>query len=104
MDPRWGQYGAYLQHLIDTVQTQWERRLAESKVYPASGTSVTVKFIMDSQGAITRIVKVDTTASDAAVRACVGAITDRAPYGKWTQEMKATLGEEQEMTFSFYYQ
>jgi len=32
------------------------------------------------------------------------AITDRAPYGTWTDDMKAVLGEQQEMTFTFYYQ
>jgi len=38
------------------------------------------------------------------VRACVSAITTRAPYGDWTDDMIAVLGSEQEMTFSFYYQ
>ena len=36
--------------------------------------------------------------------ACVSAITDRAPYGPWTDDMKAMLGSQQEMTFTFYYQ
>jgi hypothetical protein len=40
----------------------------------------------------------------AAERACMSAITDRAPYGEWTDDMKAVLGEQQEMTFTFYYQ
>jgi hypothetical protein len=30
--------------------------------------------------------------------------TDRAPYGPWTDDMKAVLGSQQEMTFTFYYQ
>ena len=59
---------------------------------------------MDSKGLIARIVNVDSTAKDAAERACMSAITDRAPYGEWTDDMKAVLGEEQEMTFTFYYQ
>ena len=32
------------------------------------------------------------------------AITDRAPYGPWTDDMIAMLGKQQEMTFTFYYQ
>lgn len=103
-DAKWSNYGAYLQRLIDTVQTQWERILTESKVYPSSGSTVTVKFIIDSEGKIARIVNVESTASDSASRACVSGITDRAPYGPWTDDMKAMLGTQQEMTFTFYYQ
>jgi hypothetical protein len=104
VDARWSNYGAYLQRMIDTVQTQWERILIESRVYPSSGSTVTVKFIMDSEGKIARIVNVDSTASDSASRACISGITDRAPYGPWTDDMIAMLGKQQEMTFTFYYQ
>ncbi|MSU24449.1 MAG: hypothetical protein EXS32_11570 [Opitutus sp.] len=104
VDAKWSNYGAYLQRMIDTVQTQWDKLLNASKVYPASGSTVTVKFVMDSAGKIARIVNVDSTANDAASRACMSAITDRAPYGAWTDDMKAMLGEQQEMTFTFYYQ
>jgi hypothetical protein len=104
VDARWSSYGAYLQRMIESVQIQWEKLLTESKVYPTSGSTVTVKFVMDSEGKISRIVNLDSTASDAASRACVSAITDRAPYGTWTDDMKAVLGEQQEMTFTFYYQ
>ena len=104
VDARWSNYGAYLQRMIESVQIQWEKLLTESKVYPTSGSTVTVKFVMDSEGKISRIINLDSTASDAASRACVSAITDRAPYGTWTDDMKAVLGEQQEMTFTFYYQ
>lgn len=104
VDARWSNYGAYLQRMIEAVQIQWERLLSESKVYPTSGSTVTVKFIMDSKGLIAKVVNVESTASDAASRACMSAITDRAPYGDWTDDMKAVLGEQQEMTFTFYYQ
>jgi hypothetical protein len=104
IDAKWSNYGAYLQRMIETVQLQWERILSESKVYPASGSTVEVKFIMNVDGAITRVVNVESTATDAASRACMSAITERAPYGKWTDDMIAVLGTEQEMTFKFYYQ
>jgi hypothetical protein len=100
----WSNYGAYLSRMIESVQIQWEIFLGESKVYPASGSTVTVKFVMDSTGAITKIVSHESTASDGATRACMSAITKPAPYGLWTDDMKAVLGEQQEMTFTFYYQ
>lgn len=104
VDARWSNYGAYLQRMIDTVQIQWERLIISMSAMPAIGSTVTVKFVMNEEGRIARIVNVDTTANETASRACVSAITDRAPYGPWTDDMKAVLGTEQEMTFTFYYQ
>ncbi len=104
VDAKWSNYGAYLQRMIDTVQIQWERILVEWKANPASGSSVTVKFVLDDEGKIARIIGVESTANDTAKRACISGITDRAPYGPWSEDMKAVLGNQQEMTFTFYYQ
>lgn len=104
VDAKWSNYGAYLQRMIETVQVQWERIVIEQKANPIVGSIVTVKFIMDDEGKIARIVNVDSTANETASRACVSGITDRAPYGPWTDDMKAVLGDKQEMTFTFYYQ
>jgi len=104
VDARWSNYGAYLQRMIDTVQIQWERIIIEQKANPSIGSTVTVKFVMNDEGKITNIIQVESTANDTASRACVSAITDRAPYGPWTDDMKAILGSQQEMTFTFYYQ
>jgi hypothetical protein len=103
-DAKWSEYGRYLQQLIEAVQFQWERLLISGKIYPPGGTTVTVKFILNSEGNIARIVSVDNKSTDRAERACVSAITDRAPYGVWPDDMKAVLGTEQELTFTFYYQ
>ena len=104
IDAKWSNYGAYIQRMIDTVQIQWERLILSMSAMPAGGSTVTVKFIMGDEGQITTIVNVDSTASETGSRACVSAITDRAPYGPWTDDMKAVLGSQQEMTFTFYYQ
>jgi hypothetical protein len=65
---------------------------------------VTVKFVMNDEGRIVDIGVENSTANDTATRACVSAITDRMPYGPWTDDMKAVLGDRQQMTFTFYYQ
>jgi hypothetical protein len=103
-DAKWSNYGQYLQKLIDTVQIQWERVLTESRIYPTSGTNVKVVFNLNSKGEVSRIVSVEGTAGNQAEKACASAITARAPYGPWTDDMVAVLGEEQELTFVFYYQ
>ncbi len=103
-DARWSNYGQYLQRMIESVQIQWERILIESRVYPTSGTSVSVKFRINTKGEIYEIVSVEGTAGKQAEKACISAITSRSPYGTWTEDMVAVLGESQEMTFNFFYQ
>ncbi|HTQ29583.1 MAG TPA: hypothetical protein VMI53_00085 [Opitutaceae bacterium] len=102
-DARWSNYGQYLQQLIDTVQAEWDHIMSQSNVYPSAGTHVVVTFRLNSKGNISAIVKVDGNAGDLGQRYCVSAITDRAPYGPWTDDMIAILGNEQELTFAFYY-
>lgn len=105
VDARWSNYGQYLQKLIEAVQMQFDRLNDESRSRPAPGSVVTVKFILDSNGEISRVVSVESGMSgQQAERIAVSSITNPAPYGKWTDDMVAMLGPEQEMTFAFYYQ
>ncbi len=105
VDVKWSNYGQYLQQLIETVQIQWDRILIQSRIYPSPGTTVSVKFRLNNKGQVTEIISVGPAgAPDQASRACVSAITERAPYGDWTDDMVSVLGEQQELTFTFYYQ
>lgn len=103
-DAKWSNYGSYLQRMIEAVQVAWENILIQSRVSPPAGTFVVVKFVLNSEGRIAKIVKVDNQSNQQGESACLSAIIERAPYGPWTDDMKAVLGEEQELTFSFYYQ
>ncbi|MBC8010419.1 MAG: hypothetical protein H7067_10010 [Burkholderiales bacterium] len=103
-DAKWSAYGEYLQRLIDAVQVQWERLIIRSSFYPTSGSVVRVVFKLDDTGAISEVVKVDGSGAELARRLCVSAITERAPYGEWSEDMIAVLGKEQELTFTFHYQ
>jgi len=103
-DAKWNNYGAYLQKFIDTVQIQWDDLNDKSKIYPPTGTKISVHFRIDSEGKIAEIIDTDgSNGGTQATRICISAITDRAPYGKWTDDMIAMLGDSQEMTFTFYY-
>ena len=104
VDAKWSEYGQYLNRMIETVQFEWERIIINWNANPSAGNSVTVKFVMNDEGRISQIVSVDSTANETATRACVSAITERAPYGEWPEDMRAVLGNKQEMTFTFYYQ
>lgn len=97
-------YGAYLQRLVEAVDLEWRKILRESSIGATSGTHAVVKFQLNQKGIVSAIVNVETTAGDQATQSCVSAITNRSPYGEWTDDMKAVLGETQELTFAFYYQ
>ncbi|PTX94351.1 hypothetical protein [Opitutus sp. ER46] len=104
INAKFSNYGAYLQRLVEAVQISWDDLLSAGKTYPPPGTYVVVRFALNSKGGISRIVEVDNHSSDLGSRACVSAITNRAPYGEWTEDMIAVLGEESELVFTFYYQ
>jgi hypothetical protein len=104
IDAKWSNYGMYLQKMVEIIQVEFDKLNDESRIYPPSGSMVTVKFILDSEGKIARIISVESKATDAAARTCTSSITIPSPYGPWTDDMKAILGEEQELIFDFYYQ
>lgn len=98
------EFGDYLNELIEIVQSQWYRILEESRVSPPRGSHVVVTFKINSKGE-TEIVKVeDANSGRQGVFSCQNAITYPQPYRKWTEQMISVLGEEQMITFSFYYQ
>ena len=100
---KWSAYGEYMQKLIETVDSQWQRILEQSNITPPSGTKVTVGFRLDAKGEVAEIVKVSGGGGRSAEDACVSAIVARAPYGVWPADMIGVLGESQEITFSFFY-
>lgn len=105
VNAKFNNYGAYLQRLIDAVQQQWDRALMDSRIFPPQGSVVHVRFMLNAEGKIAAIEEVKSeSTTDAFERLCVTAITARAPYGEWTDDMKAVLGDQQELIFSFYIQ
>jgi hypothetical protein len=103
-DAHWSNYGEYQQRMIETVQLEWDNLLSNSGALPPSGTQVLITFRLKSDGTVSQVVKVEGNAGDLGEKYCVSAITDRGSYGKWTDDMVAMLGQDTEITFTFYYQ
>jgi hypothetical protein len=101
---KWGNYGAYLHSVMEAVQGEWARTLNDGKVKPPSGSIVTVRFSMDWKGSVTEVLDVQSTSSEPGRQSCVTALTMAAPFGEWTDNMKANLGISQELTFKFTYE
>ena len=49
------------------------------------------------------VISAESTGGEQAKSQCTLAITSRSPYGKWTDDMVAMLGDSQEFTWKFYY-
>ena len=98
--------GIILQRMIETVEIEWDQMLRASGFYPGFPREVSVKFVMNAKGGVARIVRIEDKAGSSApaARACVSAITSRAPYGERTDDMVTVLGKAQEMTLKFFYQ
>jgi hypothetical protein len=89
--------------MVETIQIEWYRILDTSQIQPPVGSTVSIRFRMNSRGQITEILNVNNTSNEQGKDACLSAITNRSPYGEWTAQMIATLGNQQDMTFTFYY-
>jgi hypothetical protein len=104
IDAKWSNYGVYIQRLIEEVQVSWDKILDQSRITASPGTVVFVTFHLNSKGEVTGMINHKSDSEGPHVEACISAITTPAPYGPWTDDMIAMLGNDQEMTFGFYYQ
>ena len=103
-DARWSEYGEYINELEEIVQMQWYKILEDSHVSPPHGSHVVITFKINSKGDIDIVKVEDADAGKQGVFSCQSAIQSPAPYRKWTDQMIAILGDEQQLTFAFYYQ
>jgi hypothetical protein len=99
-------FGDYLSRIIDTVDVQWNmdirRKLEAGLNFPLDGSRVKVTFVLDKEGQV-RIREVEGTAGLLWNRVAVEGVTARSPYGPWSDAMIRILGEEQQLTFTFFY-
>ena len=105
LDSRFSNYGVYLKRLLEAVQLNWYAILDQSRISPASGSQVAVRFKLTSKGEVSAIIEIAPTpgTSEQGTRACARAITVGAPYGEWSDDMKQVLGDEQELAITFLY-
>jgi hypothetical protein len=105
MNAKFSNYGLYLHRVADSVKVGWNDFLRKSASPPPSKTYVMVGFLLNSKGEIVRVKRVTNHSSDVGAHACMAALTNRAPYGDWTDDMKATLNPDgEELVFTFYYE
>lgn len=104
-DSRWSNYGAYLSRMSEAIQMQFDQLMFNSGIHPPNGSVVVVKLRIDKTGTITEIIETPATNTGGSQyeNICKTALTSRSPYGEWTDDMVAMLGDSQVMTWTFYY-
>jgi len=101
-DAKFSEFGEYMERLIEAVSIRWNNESARV----AAGESLTMvqlRFSLTKDGRIEDLHVVDATAGVLGISLARSAIQGGAPYGTWTREMVQTLGDEEEITFTFHY-
>lgn len=102
IDARWSEYGDYMNELIGIVDAQWRNLLDARTGRPPSGTHAIITFKLNAQG-MTQVVSVEETCGTVGAQISLSAIRDREPYRKWSDQMITVLGNEQTLTFQFFF-
>lgn len=104
VDARFSQFGFYLKQLFDTIQLQWYSLLANVTIGQENRPArVDVEFVLTSDGRVDKAEVLDTNAGQLATLLCKDAIESRSPFGPWTEQMVASMGDETTIRIRFIY-
>ena len=96
-------FGAYDQALVDAIQQRWSD-LLDSRQFALDRTGrVVVEFTLNYDGRVSDVEIVETTVGDTLAYVCRLAITDPAPYPKWSSDMRRQFGDTRPVRFTFNY-
>lgn len=104
IDARFSQFGFYLKQMFDTIQLQWYSLLANVTIGQENRPArVDVEFVLTSEGRVDKAEVLDTNAGQLATLLCKDAIESRSPFGPWTEQMVASMGDETTIRIRFIY-
>ncbi len=104
IDANFSEFGDYLQRMFEAVSWRWNL-LAEQtrRSYAEMHSQVEIEFFLTRQGQVKDLKVIQSSAGKTATLICEDAVKSPAPYGKWTDEMAAALGERQAVRITFQY-
>lgn len=104
VEARESAFGHYLDRMTEAIVNQWHRSARELGMAVESGTMVAVEFTLYADGEVGEvIIRESTTQGVWGMLIIQDAIRSRAPYGIWTEDMKAIHGTEREVKMRFFY-
>lgn len=105
VNARFTEFGAYTQKMFESIGYQ-SQLLFEN--YNATvgdlDSHIAISYSIDDNGSITTISVVSATASNLAIILVKDAILSQAPFGPWTDDMKAILNKEEKFLYCLHLQ
>lgn len=96
--------GVWWDEFINTIDGQFQKLAEQLTTRPPSRSVVVIRFTVNARGEIHILdVSGEETAGRMATYICLDSIRARAPYRPWTQDMINMFGDEEPVTFSFYF-
>lgn len=104
IDAEFNEFGDYLARMNEVVGTQWLILANQTRRGVAEVASrVIVEFVLNAEGRVEHLEIAFSSASQAGSLICKDAILSREPFGEWTDDMIAAMGQRQPVTFTFIY-
>lgn len=101
VDSRFSRMGEYCERMMEVIQAGWWAAVDRSRVVESG--RVVIEYTLNKDGTVTRARIVEYTTSQRAAFLCLGAVTDRAPFDEWPEDMIALIGDKQEGRITFHY-
>ena len=102
IDATFSEFGEYEQQFYAAIQTGWYQEIEFFQPIDTA-TRVQVRFTIHSDGRVTDVEAVQTTASEIATFICETALTKRSPFRPWTKEMVQVFGQQRTLNVMFHY-
>ncbi len=104
INARFTQFGEYIQKMHEAIGSQFHLLFANYNFTAVDfGSCVSIFYSLDEMGNVTSIGIKFSTASNLAVILCKDAILSQAPFGPWTDDMKAILSKEEKFHCNFLF-
>ena len=104
VDSRFSEFGAYQQRMIEAISRQWNLLGSAYDLNTAVNTIVVVEYPLNKNGELTAISTPFSNSTNTGRGLCEQSILTTAPYGEWTRDMIAALGEQdQQVRITFHY-
>ena len=102
IDATFSEFGEYEQQFYAAIQAGWYQEIEFFQPIDTA-SRVQVRLTIHSDGKVTDVKAVHTTASEIATFICENAITKRSPFRPWTREMVKVFGDKRTLNILFHY-
>jgi len=103
INSRLTEFGVYLDRVLEMIDRRWRQLSYDTRSISLNGNWVTIRFMITREGSVTDLKVIESGVGRWEEIMSVDSIKDPAPYPRWTPEMIAALGTEEEITIKYIY-